>query len=408
MIVRNEAERLERCLRSVAGFVDEMVVVDTGSDDATPTIAAACGARVHHLEWPGDFAPARNHALDLVHGDWVLVLDADEWLRPQAWAPLRALMKQPTVLVINLLRQEQGAAQSPFSSVSRLFRRHPAIRWSRRYHAMVDDSVTELLEREPHWRVAACAEPALVHEGYRPELLAAGDKAGRLRRAMEAELAERPGDPYACAKLGALEVSQGDRRRGIALLEEGLARADAAGDAATDAAADTTVPDATAPERYELLLHLAIARSPDDPAAAAALYRQALALPLDQRLTVGARLNLAALLLRQGADAEAAALTAAVTGLCPELPLGWYNLGLIERRRGRLAEAIAAYRQALRLAPDHADAQRNLAAALLLGGDIPGARAGFRRAIALLEEQGRPEQARELALHAGALVRLEA
>ena len=84
MIVRNEAERLERCLASVAGFVDEMVVVDTGSDDATAAIAASCGAAVHHLPWPGDFAPARNHALDLAKGDWVLVLDADEWLRPEA------------------------------------------------------------------------------------------------------------------------------------------------------------------------------------------------------------------------------------------------------------------------------------------------------------------------------------
>jgi tetratricopeptide (TPR) repeat protein len=392
MIVRNEAARLERCLHSVADFVDEMVVVDTGSEDATAAIAAACGAVVHHMAWPGDFAPARNHALDLVTGDWVLVLDADEWLRPEAREPLRALMEQPQVLLINLLRQEVGATQSPFSSVSRLFRRHPSIRWSRRYHALVDDSVTALLAREPQWQVAACGEPALVHEGYRPELLAAGDKAGRLRRAMEAELAERPGDAYACAKLGALEVSQGDRRRGIALLEEGLAQADA---------------NAVA-ERYELLLHLAIARTPEDPANATSLYRQALALPMEGRLTAGARLNLAALLLGQGALEEAAALTTAVTRLCPELPLGWYNLGLIQRQRGRLAEAIAAYRQALSLEPEHADAQRNLAAALLLGGDIPGARAGFRRAIALLESQGQAEQARELALRAGTLVRLEA
>jgi tetratricopeptide (TPR) repeat protein len=209
---------------------------------------------------------------------------------------------------------------------------------------------------------------------------------------MEAELAERPGDAYACAKLGALEVSQGDRRRGIALLEDGLAQADAN----------------AVPERYELLLHLAIAHTPADPATATSLYRQALALPLEGRLSVGARLNLAALLLGQGALEEAAALTTAVTRLCPELPLGWYNLGLIQRQRGRLAEAIAAYRQALSLEPEHADAQRNLAAALLLGGDIPGARAGFRRAIALLESQGQAEQARELALRAGALVRLEA
>ena len=392
MIVRNEAERLERCLASVAGFVDEMVVVDTGSDDGTAAVAASCGASVHHLEWPGDFAPARNHALDLVRGDWVLVLDADEWLRPEARAPLRALMEQPQVLLINLLRQEVGAAQSPFSSVSRLFRRHAAIRWSRRYHAMVDDSVAALLEREPHWQVLACGEPALVHEGYRPELLAASDKAARLREAMEADLADRPGDPYACAKLGALEVSQGQRARGIALLEEGLARVGAGSPA----------------ERYELLLHLAIARSPGEPAAAATLYRQALALPLEERLTLGARLNLGALLLRQGALEEAAALTAAVTRLCPELPLAWFNLGLIERQRGRLPEAIAAYQQALALAPQQADAQRNLAAALLLAGDIPGAREGFRRAIALLESQGQSQQAIELAQRAGALVRLDA
>ena len=392
MIVRNEAERLERCLASVAGFVDEMVVVDTGSGDGTPEIAAACGARVHHLDWPGDFAPARNHALDLVSGDWVLVLDADEWLRPEARAPLRALMEQPRVLLVNLLRQELGAAQSPYSSVSRLFRRHPAIRWGRRYHAMVDDSVAALLEQEPDWQVVACPEPALLHEGYRPELVARHDKTARLRAAMEAELAARPGDPYACAKLGALEVSQGQRRRGIALLEEGLAGAGA---------------DAH-PERYELLLHLAIARGPEEPAAAAALYRQALALPLDGRLSLGARLNLGALLLRQGELEEAAALTATVTELCPELPLAWFNLGLIERQRGRLVEAISAYRRALDLAPEHADAQRNVAAALLLAGDIPGARDGFRRAIALLEAQGDPQQARDLAHRAGALVRLDA
>ncbi|MCP9858643.1 MULTISPECIES: glycosyltransferase [unclassified Cyanobium] len=392
MIVRNEAERLERCLQSVAGFVDEMVVVDTGSDDDTAAIAASCGASVHLLAWPGDFAPARNHALDLVRGDWVLVLDADEWLRPEARSPLRALMEQPQVLLINLLRQEVGAAQSPFSSVSRLFRRHPAIRWSRRYHAMVDDSVAALLEQEPHWQVLACGEPALGHGGYRPELLAASGKAERLRQAMEAELATRPGDPYACAKLGALEVSQGQRARGIALLEEGLAR----------------VGSGSLAEHYELLLHLAIARSPGEPAAAAALYRQALALPLEERLTLGARLNLGALLMRQGALEEAAALTADVTRLCPELPLAWFNLGLIERQRGRLLEAISAYRQALALAPLHADAQRNLAAALLLAGDIAGARDGFRRAIALLESQGQPQQALELAQRAGALVRLDA
>ena len=110
MIVRDEAERIESCLNSVKGFVDEMVLLDTGSTDNTVALAEAAGAQVERLDWPGDFAPARNAALEHVRGDWVLVLDADERLRAEAIPAIRALMAQPDVLVINLLRHELGAA----------------------------------------------------------------------------------------------------------------------------------------------------------------------------------------------------------------------------------------------------------------------------------------------------------
>lgn len=395
MIVRDEAERLERCLASVAGFVDEMVLLDTGSTDDTVAIAERCGAVVHRLPWPGDFAPARNEALKHVSGDWVLVLDADEVLSAQAHEPLRQLMADADVLLINLLRHELGAAQAPYSNVSRLFRRHPAIRWSRRYHAMVDDSVAAVLDREPHWRIADCPVPALLHDGYRPELLASGHKAQRLRQAMEAELAERPDDAYAAAKLGALEISEGQRERGLTLLRQGLA----------SCAADAH------PERYELLLHLALAEAgePGGSAAAEALYRQALALPLPPRLTLAAQLNLAALLMERGGGslAEAAALAQAAAEAAPELAAGWRSLGLIERRRGRIGEAIQAYRRSLTHEPEHPETQQNLAVALLLGGDIAGARAGFNRAITLLQAQGRSNEAQALRQQAGALVKLD-
>ena len=183
MIVRNEEARLEGCLASVKALVNEMVVVDTGSTDATIAIAEAAGARVERISWPGDFAPARNAALDFLSGDWVLVLDADEQLRPEVVPSLRALMAQPDVLVINLLRYEVGAAMAPYSSVSRLFRRHPALRWSRPYHSMIDDSVRTLLQTETHWRIADCSEPAILHDGYRPDLLAGSDKAILVRAA---------------------------------------------------------------------------------------------------------------------------------------------------------------------------------------------------------------------------------
>jgi tetratricopeptide (TPR) repeat protein len=358
-------------------------------------IAERCGAVVHHLSWPGDFAPARNAALTHVKGDWVLVLDADEVLTEQAREPLRQLMADPDLLLINLLRHELGAAQAPYSNVSRLFRRHPAISWSRRYHAMVDDSVAAELAREPRWRIADCPVPALLHDGYRPELLASGHKAQRLRAAMEAELAERPGDAYAAAKLGALEISEGRRERGLALLRQGLA----------------SCPADAHPERYELLLHLALAEASP---TAEALYRQALALPLPPRLTLAAQLNLAALLMEQGAAAannnslaEAAALAMAAAEAAPELALGWRSLGLIERRRGRIGAAIEAYRRSLALEPDHPETQQNLAVALLLGGDIDGARTGFSRAIALLQAQGRSNEAQALRQQAGAMVKLD-
>jgi tetratricopeptide (TPR) repeat protein len=391
MIVRNEAERLERCLRSVAGFVDEMVLLDTGSSDATVAIAEGLGAVVHHRPWPGDFAPARNAALEHVRGDWVLVLDADEWLLPEARGPLQSLMTQPDLLLINLLREERGAAQSPYSNVSRLFRRHPAIHWSRPYHSMVDDSVLALLEQEPHWRLADCGVPALAHDGYRPELLAGGAKAERLRQAMEADLAAHPGDPYACAKLGSLEVSEGNRERGIALLEQGLAHC----------------PASRHPERYELLLHLAIAHTGSHPGHACQLYRQALALPLPPRLTLAARLNLAGLVQESGGLEEAGALCRAATNAAPELALGWLHLGLVERRRGRIPEAITAYRTALQRDPTLAAAQQNLAVALLLSGDIGGARMAFRQAIALLDQQNRGAEAEALRRQAGTMVKLD-
>ncbi len=392
MIVKDEAARLGRCLDSVRGFADELSVVDTGSSDDTIAVAERHGARVHRMPWPGDFAPARNQALQWVRGDWVLVLDADETLRPEAREPLRALMAQPDTVLITLLRFELGARQSPYSCVSRLFRRHPAIHWSRPYHAMVDDSVTALLEAEPHWSVVDCPEPALLHEGYGPELLAAGDKAARLRRAMEQELAAHPGDPYATAKLGGLEISEGNRERGLALLHEGLAHC----------------PERAHPQRFELLLHLAIAKATTDADRAEACYREALSLPVPPRVALAAQLNLAALLLRRGEHREARELCEAVTRTAPEVALGWYNLGLIRRRQGDIAGALAAYAAALERAPDQADTHQSLAVAQLMGGHIDAARTSFRRAITLLRRQGRLEEAEGLRRQAGALVRLEA
>jgi len=91
VITKNEEASIARCLGSV-DFADEIVVVDSGSTDRTVAIAEAHGARVVvTADWPG-FGPQKARALDLARGEWVLSLDADEWIEPQYAAALKAAM----------------------------------------------------------------------------------------------------------------------------------------------------------------------------------------------------------------------------------------------------------------------------------------------------------------------------
>jgi tetratricopeptide (TPR) repeat protein len=89
MIVRDEAEVIGIALAALHDFVDQIVVIDTGSRDATVDVARAHGAEVEPFAWCDDFARARNVSLQRASGDWILVLDADEWVAPGDRAALR-------------------------------------------------------------------------------------------------------------------------------------------------------------------------------------------------------------------------------------------------------------------------------------------------------------------------------
>src|SRR5215467_12378861 len=87
MIVKNAEATLARCLDSTRAVVDAISICDTGSTDGTLDIARQYGASVKVIAWENDFARARNVALEQVDSEWVLSLDADEMLDPNA-APL--------------------------------------------------------------------------------------------------------------------------------------------------------------------------------------------------------------------------------------------------------------------------------------------------------------------------------
>lgn len=186
VIARDEAAHIERLLRSVAPWVDEMLVLDTGSRDATPALAAACGARVAHFAWCEDFSAARNRALELAAADWHLVLDADEWLI-EGGPALAALRQQPPDFVGTLALDDQFEGGVAHSRLSRVL--PGAVRYAGRIH-----------EQPQHGLPLRALEIRIGHDGYLPERL--HTKRGRNARLLEQDLAARPEDAYLWYQLG--------------------------------------------------------------------------------------------------------------------------------------------------------------------------------------------------------------
>ncbi|HEY1457645.1 MAG TPA: glycosyltransferase family 2 protein, partial [Solirubrobacteraceae bacterium] len=129
VIVRDEQRTLSRCLNSLR-FCGEVLVVDSGSRDATVQIARAAGAVVVENPWPG-FAAQRNVAIDHAGGDWILEIDADEWLSPTLAAEIGAFLENPppevSIAVLPMRQHFLGAALGPSAHYPfyrpRLFRR---------------------------------------------------------------------------------------------------------------------------------------------------------------------------------------------------------------------------------------------------------------------------------------------
>jgi len=146
MIVRNESAVLARCLDSVRGLADEMVVVDTGSTDGTQEIVRGHGARLIQAEWRDDFSWARNLALEAARGRWILVLDADEYLLEKDRRAIATLVRQQPVpptraFNLKLRSMAEGGHTGMSAYIVRLFPNLPGARYESPIHEQIAPSL---------------------------------------------------------------------------------------------------------------------------------------------------------------------------------------------------------------------------------------------------------------------------
>ncbi|MBN1593279.1 MAG: glycosyltransferase [Candidatus Coatesbacteria bacterium] len=170
LIVRDESSILNRCLSSLEGVADEIIVVDTGSVDNTKEVAARYTDKIYDFEWCDDFSAARNFANSKATGDWILTIDADEYIpeenRPLWKNALKAVdppsprlrrTGDPDYLMIMPRVYMMGAKKGPDGKLiveqiffgQRLLRRDSGIEWKRASHNVLEVPPEKCVRAEP-------------------------------------------------------------------------------------------------------------------------------------------------------------------------------------------------------------------------------------------------------------------
>jgi tetratricopeptide (TPR) repeat protein len=200
MIVRNEGHQLAECLRPVAGLFDEIIIVDTGSTDNTREVARQFTPQVFDFPWCDDFSAARNESLKHATGDWIFWLDADDRISPENVKKLASCLNQlngrPYAIFMNTACSTRYECEgASLITHTRLFRRHPELKWRGRVHEQLRPEVASL-GLVPVW-----CDVQIDHTGYQDQSLQ-HRKLQRDLRLLRMDFATDPDDASTLIHLG--------------------------------------------------------------------------------------------------------------------------------------------------------------------------------------------------------------
>ena len=198
MIVRDNENTIRPCIESIRPWVDEIVVVDTGSKDRTPEILRSYGVKLFYFDWIDDFSAARNESINHASGEWIFWMDSDDTITAECGRKLRQLADsvhdENTMGFVMQVHcpgsQVNGLAEYTVVDQVKMFRNRPDLRFEGRIHEQVLMPI-RAIGGEVVW-----TDIWVEHTGSEQSEESQRKKVERDLRILRKDLEERPGHPF--------------------------------------------------------------------------------------------------------------------------------------------------------------------------------------------------------------------
>lgn len=192
VITKNEEKNIETCINSVKNIVDEIVVIDTGSIDNTVDIVQKLGGKVYYFDWIDDFSAVRNYALSKVNGDWIIFLDADEYISKDSLPMLKSVIQKAHKLKLDVIETDWiniNQVDQTFQSsmpIVRILKKSPLLRYKGKIHETIHKVKGNIK------KLNAINTIKIFHVGYSADIIQEKKKSDRNIQLLYKELEKKP------------------------------------------------------------------------------------------------------------------------------------------------------------------------------------------------------------------------